>query len=190
MEKPFHSSITHPLFGLSFAKIHKANNPLFPRRLLELLLSIKDFSILCASTIVILYLYFNIFGDFSKKTPDYLLTIIAPKSDSFPQSRLLQLGQTNIVISNSSKYSVGIIKSVSQVLQWFIVIIVTLPPIHNIGQFQYKYFPMKEFTIFGVFQNKKTPVFFKRHQQNLEVYYLKISSFYLLKNSSFFYRLF
>jgi len=64
MEKPYRSSITHSLFGLSCANSYKANNPLFPRRLLELLLSIKDFSILCASTFVIRFSYFNIFGDF------------------------------------------------------------------------------------------------------------------------------
>ncbi len=64
MEKPYRSLITHSLFGLSCANSYKANKPLFPRRLLELLLSIKDFSILCASTFVILFSYFNIFGGF------------------------------------------------------------------------------------------------------------------------------
>jgi len=64
MEKPYRSSIAHSRFGLSCAKIYKANNPLFPRRVLELLLSLKNFSILCAFTFVILFSYFNIFGGF------------------------------------------------------------------------------------------------------------------------------
>jgi hypothetical protein len=97
----------------------------------------------------------NIFGGLSKKSSYYFLTKIAPKSDSFPQSRLLQLGHKNIVISNPSEYSAGIIKSVLQVLQWFIVIIVAIPPIHNIGWFQYKYFPMKVLTILEVFKTTK-----------------------------------
>ena len=64
MEKPYRSSITRSRFGLSCTNIYKANNPLFPRRLLELLLSIKDLSILYASTFVILFSYFNLFGGF------------------------------------------------------------------------------------------------------------------------------
>jgi hypothetical protein len=93
----------------------------------------------------------KIFVDFQNKNSDYFLTRISPKSDNFPQSRLLQLGHKNIVISNPSEYSIGIIKTLLQVLQWFMVIMVSIPPIHNIWWFQYKYFTMKEFIRFRGF---------------------------------------
>lgn len=62
MEKPYCTLLNRSHFGLSCTNIYKADKPLFPRRLLELLLLIKDFSILRSSTFVILFSCFNIFG--------------------------------------------------------------------------------------------------------------------------------
>ena len=56
----------------------------------------------------------------NKKSHDYFFIIDI--SDNFFQLWLWHSGQTNIVVSNPSKYSSGIIKSLSHFLQWFIVI--------------------------------------------------------------------
>jgi len=115
--------------------------------------NILDISSICIPSHAINHVFnINIFGG-KKKTSDYLFIKIAPKSDSFSQLRLLQLGQTNIVISNPLVNSLGSIKSVSQRLQWFIVIIDFSPLLsYNIGHFWFKYFPMMEILPFGGFQ--------------------------------------
>ena len=71
-----------------------------------------------------------------KKPHDYFFIIDI--SDSFIQWGLWHSGQTNME-SNPSKYSAGIIKSASHLLQWFIVIISFYRP-YNIGLFQYNIF--------------------------------------------------
>ena len=111
MEKPYLSSITHPLFGLSFAKIYKANNPLFPRRLLELLLLIKDFSILCASIFVILFSYFNIFGGFDNKNRSFVdFTLINNKKWLSPFAKFPHVELSFFLIFYLRKYCIKKIK--------------------------------------------------------------------------------